>query len=69
MKVATELNVQAGRIGKAALDDSNRLCGAERLDQGLACDHQDDDRSGDHREASLSNRLQFIGSVQQDFES
>jgi hypothetical protein len=63
MKVTTELDVQTSRRGEAALDDSNELRGAKPLDQDLACDHQNGDRSDDHREAPLSNRLHFIGSI------
>lgn len=69
MKVTTELNVQTCRLGEFALDKSKRLSAVEGLDQGLACDHQDEDHGNDHREAPLSNRLHFFGSRQRNFGS
>jgi hypothetical protein len=69
MKVATELNVQIRCRGELVFHDSNQLTGTESLDQDLACDHHDDDRSGDHCDAPLSNQLHFIGSEQRNLES
>jgi hypothetical protein len=69
MKVAAEVKVQTSRLREIALDDSDGLRSAEPLDQDLACNHQGGNRSDDHREAPLSNRLHFIGSIPRNFRS